>query len=266
MNETKTNGMLTSFEKKKKLDTMLASDSFLKTLAASLAAPALVVAVAMASANSPSSSAAASSLSLCSLAGPIALATAAAFYAVAAYVALAEHPARMLLADDSAALAQWKPSYRSAAAIQAPLAAVAALLGALCWWKRRGSAEGVFPEGYGGGSSPAADPLWLAGACAAAFNLPYTILVILPTNKALLAAKVGSSETRALLRRWGHLHFLRVVAGGVSAAAFLVAVAKEGSSSAGGGLGGRTTTSLSSWGPVASLRQLLRLSKSDYGV
>lgn len=229
---------------------MLASDSFLKTLAASLAAPALVVA--------------ASSLSLCSLAGPLALSTAAAFFAVAAYVSLAEHPARMLLADDSAALAQWKPSYRSAAAIQAPLAALAAVLGALCWWKRRGSAE-VFPEGYGGGSS-LADPLWLAGAYAAAFNLPYTILVILPTNKALLAAKVGSAETRGLLRRWGHLHFLRVVAGGVSAASFLIAIAKEGSSSAGGELGGRTTTSLSSWGPVASLRQLLRLSKSDYGV
>lgn len=252
--------MLT-FEEKK-LDTMLASESFLKTLAASLAAPALVIAVAMASANSSSSAA---SLSLCSLAAPLALSAAAAFFAVAAYVSLAEHPARMLLADDSAALAQWKPSYRSAAAIQAPLAAAAALLGALCWWKRRGSAE-VFPEGYGGGSSSAAaDPLWLAGACAAAFNLPYTLLVILPTNKAILTAKVGSAETRALLRRWGHLHSLRVVAGGVSAAAFVVAVAKEGSS-AGGGLAGRTTTSLSSWGPVASLRQLLRLSKSDYGV
>ena len=237
-------------------DTMLASSSFLKGLAASLAAPALVVAVAMASAPSGNSAA---SLSLCSLAAPIALSSAVAFFAVAAYVTLAEHPARMLLQDDSAALAQWKPSYKSAAAIQAPLAAVAALLGALCWWCRT---AGLPEGGGGGGGAAAADPLWLAGACAAAFNLPYTIVVILPTNAALLSSKDGSAETRRLLRRWGHLHFLRVVAGGVAAASFLVAVAKEGS--AGGGSG--RTTSLSSWGPVASLRQLLRLSKSDYGV
>ena len=237
---------------------MPASSSFLEGLAASLAAPALVVAIALASASAPNSpSSPNSSLTLCSLAAPAALASAAAFFAVAAYVSLAEHPARMLLADDSAALAQWKPSYRSAAAIQAPLAAVAALLGSLCWWKGRSAGGELFSEGSG-------EPLWLVGACAAAFNLPYTIFVILPTNAVLLASSKGSAETRKLLLRWGHLHWLRTVAGGIAAASFLVAVAKEGAGS--GGAGSGKTTSLSSWGPVASLRQLLRLSKSDYGV
>ena len=220
---------------------MPASSSFLRGLSASLAAPVLVVAIALASSKS--------TVSLCSLAGPAAVASASAFFAVSAYVYLAEHPARMLLSDDSAALAQWQPSYRSAAAIQAPLAAVAAIVGALCWWKEAGSS-----------SSPAADPLWLVGACASAFNLPYTMLVIMSTNRSLLSAKRGSAETRRLLLRWGHLHFLRVVAGGVAASSFLVAEARKGSGRA------TTTTSLSSWGPVASLRQVLRLSKSDYGV
>ena len=231
--------------RRKKRNPMSTSSSFLRSLTASLAAPALVVAIALASSNSSDATGA---LSLCSLAGPIALSSAVAFFVVAAYVSLAEHPARMLLADDSAALAQWQPSYRSAAAIQAPLAGIAALVGALCWRK-----EATSPEG-GGGS---ADPLWLLGACAAAFNLPYTFLVILPTNRTLLAAKKGSGETRRLLVRWGHFHFLRTVAGGLASASFLVAVARSS---------GQATTSPSSWGPVASLSQLLRLSKSDYGV
>jgi hypothetical protein len=232
--------------RRKKRNPMSTSSSFLRSLTASLAAPALVVAIALASSNSSDATGA---LSLCSLAGPIALSSAVAFFVVAAYVSLAEHPARMLLADDSAALAQWQPSYRSAAAIQAPLAGIAALVGALCWRK-----EATSPEGGGGGS---ADPLWLLGACAAAFNLPYTFLVILPTNRTLLAANKGSGETRRLLVRWGHFHFLRTVAGGLASASFLVAVARSS---------GQATTSPSSWGPVASLSQLLRLSKSDYGV
>ena len=219
---------------------MPASSSFIKGLASSLAAPVFVIAIALrsaASANSP--------ISLCLLAQPIALSCAVAFFAIAAYVSLAEHPARMLLADDSAALTQWQPSYKRAAAIQAPLAAFAAIMGAMCWRQSAAAEEGA-----------AADPLWLLGACAAAFNLPFTVFVILPTNRILLSAKKGSSETRRLLVRWGHLHDLRTVAGGVASACFLVAVAKSSGSS----------TSLSSWGPVASLRQLLRLSKSDYGV
>jgi hypothetical protein len=230
--------------KKNPFQQMPPPNSFLRGLAASLAAPALIVLIALAS--SRSSETPPNALTLCSLAAPIALSSSVAFFAVAAFVFLAEHPARLALSDDAAALAQWKPSYRNAAAIQAPLAGVAALLGALCWWKAAAAS-----------ALETKDPLWLLGACASAFNLPYTVLVILPTNRALLAAPRGNAETRKLLVRWGHLHFLRVVAGGVSAAAFVVAVAKSRNSN---------STSLSSWGPVASLRQLLRLSKSDYGV
>jgi len=51
--------------------------------------------------------------------------------------------------------------------------------------------------------------------------IPFTLIVILPTNKRLLDAVLapGSSETAALLTRWGRLHAVRSV---VSAIAFLL--------------------------------------------
>ena len=232
---------------------MPASSSFRRGLAASLAAPVLVVAIALESSALSTTTNPQLSLSLCSLASPFALATAAAFFAIAAYVSLVEHPARMSLGDDAAALLQWKPSYKCAAVIQAPLAGVAALLGAICWRK-------ATTKMAGGGDG--ADPLWLLGTCAAAFKLPDTLLVIMPTNNILLSSSKGSNETRRLLSRWGHLHSLRTVAGGVAAASFLVAVARSKNSSSTTSAG----TSVSSSGPVASLKQLLRLSRSDYGV
>ena len=51
--------------------------------------------------------------------------------------------------------------------------------------------------------------------------VPYTLVVILPTNKRLLdrALSPDAPETRQLLRRWTALHAVRTVLGLAAAAA-----------------------------------------------
>ena len=50
--------------------------------------------------------------------------------------------------------------------------------------------------------------LWLVGAVLIGLVVPFTFVAIMPTNKKLLAPgrDLASSETRALLERWGTLH------------------------------------------------------------
>ena len=57
--------------------------------------------------------------------------------------------------------------------------------------------------------------VWLAGAALFVTIVPYTLLVILPTNKQLLDASLdrSSNRARALLVRWGYLHAVRTVVG-----------------------------------------------------
>jgi hypothetical protein len=118
----------------------------------------------------------------------LALITAAAFSGAAVYINLAEQPARLGL-DNTALLAQWKPSYAQGFAMQASLALASALFGLLAFWFTR-------------------DWRWFAGALLIFANWPYTLLVILPVNKRLeiTAADKASAETRALMETWGRLH------------------------------------------------------------
>ena len=67
------------------------------------------------------------------LIGDLALVSSALFTGAAFFVNFAEQPARLML-DDRSLLAQWKPSYKRGAIMQAPLAIIGFVLGAAAWW------------------------------------------------------------------------------------------------------------------------------------
>lgn len=135
--------------------------------------------------------------------GILALTVAALFSGAALYVSFVEHPARSDL-DDRAQLAEWQPSYARGAVMQASLAALGFVLGGLAW-------------------HATADLRWLAGALILLAGWPYTLLVIMPTNKALkaLSPSEASPASRALLDRWGRLHAVRTALGVASTAVFV---------------------------------------------
>jgi hypothetical protein len=135
--------------------------------------------------------------------GLFALIASAMFGGAALYVNVAEQPARLSL-DDRALLTEWKPSYKRGAAMQAPLALVGFLLGMLAWWQ----------TSYSG---------FLIGAIAILAPWPWTLIVIKPTNDALLATdpdKAGP-QTRSLVVKWGAIHGVRTALGALATVAFL---------------------------------------------
>src|SRR5215510_3663825 len=85
------------------------------------------------------------------------------FAGAALYINLAEHPARMQCGTELAATV-FGPSYHRAAAMQVPLALVAAASAVGSWWLD----DSI---------------LWIAGALMILGVVPFTLLVILPTNK-----------------------------------------------------------------------------------
>jgi hypothetical protein len=134
--------------------------------------------------------------------GLLALIAAALFAGAAFYVNFAEQPARLAL-DDRALLTEWKPAYKRGATMQAPLALVGFVLGVVAWWQM--SHAGC-----------------LIGALLIFAPWPWTLVVIKPVNDALLATppdKAGPA-TRALMIRWGTIHAVRTVLGGLATAAF----------------------------------------------
>jgi len=135
--------------------------------------------------------------------GLLALIAAAIFGGVALYVNIVEQPARLSL-DDRALLVEWKPSYKRGAAMQAPLALVGFLLGMLAWWQ----------TSHAG---------FLIGALLIIAPWPWTLIVIKPTNDALLATDLDKAgpQTRSLILKWGAVHGVRTVLGALATAAFL---------------------------------------------
>ena len=115
------------------------------------------------------------------------------FAGASVYINLVEHPARMETGI-RAALTEFAPSYKRATVTQVSLA-VAGFLGALVAWRSRSDAR------------------WLIGGGLLVAVVPFTALVILPTNKKLLDPATADDLDLAegLLTRWGRLHAVRSV-------------------------------------------------------
>ena len=139
------------------------------------------------------------------LVGELALTIAAAFTRAAIYINIAEQPARLQL-DDRALLIEWKPAYKRGFAMQAPLAMIGFLFGALAAWQT-------------------GKLWWLAGAVVLLANWPFTIFGIMPTNNKIMAIDPGSatSPARALIEAWGRLHAVRSALGIVATLIFVKA-------------------------------------------
>jgi len=139
------------------------------------------------------------------ISGQLALVTAALFTGAAIYVSAVEHPARMTLAPGPM-LAEWKPAYKRGFAMQASLAIIGFVLGTWAYWET---------ENW----------LWLVGGLALLAGWPYTLLVIMPTNKRLLATPIAAAnaETAALIAKWAALHAVRTGLGVAATLLFLLA-------------------------------------------
>jgi hypothetical protein len=111
----------------------------------------------------------------------------------ALYISLVEHPAR-LASDARAGQAQFRESYRRAAPWQVSAAAIALL-------------SGVFT------SIATREWTWGIAGVMVGVAIPFTLIVIMPTNRTLLRAATSQSETASLLRRWGRLHWIRTLLG-----------------------------------------------------
>jgi hypothetical protein len=136
----------------------------------------------------------------------IATLCAAIFTGAAIYINLVEHPARMSLGT-AVALAEWKPSYRRATLMQAPLA-IAGLAAAFGAWA------------LGAGRA------WLLGGLLLGAVVPFTLLVIFATNDQLERLDPGAEgdldRARVLLERWNRLHAVRSLLSFTALVTFLV--------------------------------------------
>ena len=133
------------------------------------------------------------------------LATLAAglFAGAAIYITAVEHPARLACGAELA-VREFAPSYHRATLMQAPLALVGGAAGILAAWQR-------------------SDLVLALAATLLGAVVPFTLAIMLPTNKRLLnpALDARSPAALELLVRWGRLHAVRSVLGGASFVIFL---------------------------------------------
>ncbi|MCX6117085.1 MAG: DUF1772 domain-containing protein [Proteobacteria bacterium] len=141
------------------------------------------------------------------LVGLLALVFAALFAGAAFYINFAEQPARLNL-EPKQLLMQWGPSYKRGFIMQSSLAVLSGLAGVFAYTQSQ-------------------NWVWILGAVLILANWPYTVLVIMPTNRKLLATKESEidSGTVVLIRHWGKLHAVRTLLGIAATGIFLMALA-----------------------------------------
>ena len=134
----------------------------------------------------------------------IATLAAALFTGAAIYINWAEHPARLECGTELAATV-FGPSYKRASVMQVFLA-LTATLGSVVSWVVNGQLS------------------WLIGAIVMFSVIPFTLIVIMPTNKKLLDPNLDRKAlaTKELLVRWGKLHAVRSVLGLLATLIFLL--------------------------------------------
>jgi hypothetical protein len=104
------------------------------------------------------------------------------FAGASVYINLVEHPARMECGAEIAAT-EFPPSYRRASVMQASLAAVGLLSSIAAWFAGAGF-------------------LWVVGGVLLGAVVPFTLIVILPTNQQLLS----SALDRRSAKKSGYWH------------------------------------------------------------
>ena len=136
-------------------------------------------------------------------AGQLALTIAAVFTGAAIYINIAEQPARLQL-DDRSLLAQWKLAHKRGYMMQASLAVAGGVFGLIAFlstfeWR------------------------WLLEAVVPLANWPYTIFLIMPTNRHLMdtAPEAATADTRRMIGQWGLLHAGRSALGLIATLVFL---------------------------------------------
>jgi uncharacterized membrane protein len=136
------------------------------------------------------------------LIGIAALILSAMFAGAALYINLAEHPARMAL-PAAQARAQWAPAYARGYVMQASLAMLSGVAGVVVWWRW-------------GATAP------LVGGLLMLANWPWTLVAIMPVNRALLTISDNGNDEKigALLARWNMLHAVRTALGLMATACF----------------------------------------------
>jgi hypothetical protein len=114
--------------------------------------------------------------------GQLTLTIAAVFTGAPIYINIAEQPARLQL--DNRSPRRVEAAYRRGYMMQAGLAIVGGVLGLVAYFS-------------------ALDWRWLLGAIVLLANRPYTIFVIMPTNRRLMDTppEAATGETRRMLER-----------------------------------------------------------------
>ena len=137
----------------------------------------------------------------------IATVCAGLFAGAAIYINAVEHPARISCGTELA-LREFAPSYRRAAVMQASLANAGAAAAVWAAWALR-------------------DVWILYAGILLGVVVPFTLLVILPTNTQLLDPSLDARGTNApaLLMRWNRLHAVRSVLSATAFGLFLLRLA-----------------------------------------